>query len=165
MILLDFILYANIYNLNTTQDYFRVATFILFPSIANNILYSYIIKKYKNMKAIIIYRIITTLYMYIIPIVPNIHIFFESILKVVVPYIIYVILESMYARGGPVISRTQKRIEKIISIILSIIVIVVVLLISCKFKYVALVIGSGSMTGTINTGETPGYFTDIADKI
>lgn len=77
-----------------------MSTFILFPSIANNILYSYIIKKYKNMKAIIIYRIITTLYMYIIPIVPNIHIFFESILKVVVPYIIYVILESMYARVG-----------------------------------------------------------------
>lgn len=153
MVILDVILYTNIYNLKTVKDYFTLVTFIVFSSIANNILYNYIVIKYKNIKAIIAYRLITTLYMYVIPIVPNIYIFFESIIKLIVPYIIYVILEALYVRNKPIISRTQKRSEKIISIILCIIVAIIILLISCRFKYGVLVIGSESMTGTLNKGD------------
>ena len=153
MVILHVILYTNIYNLKTVKDYFTLVTFIVFSSIANNILYNYIVIKYKNIKAIIAYRLITTLYMYVIPIVPNIYIFFESIIKLIVPYIIYVILEALYVRNKPIISRTQKRSEKIISIILCIIVAIIILLISCRFKYGVLVIGSESMTGTLNKGD------------
>ena len=62
MVMLDVILTTNIYNLNTAKDYFTLVSFVIFASIANNLLFNYIEIQYRNAKAIIIYRIITTLY-------------------------------------------------------------------------------------------------------
>lgn len=153
IVILDAILWTNIYNLKTVKDYFTLVAFIIFSSIANNALYNYIILKYRNCTAIIIYRLITTLYMYIIPIVPDIHIFFESIIRLIVPYIIYIILEAIYGTKNRIIPVKQRRREAIISAILLVIVIIIVMLISCEFSFGLLTIGSESMTGTINKGD------------
>jgi len=153
MVMLDVILTTNIYNLNTTKDYFTLVSFVIFASIANNLLFNYIEIQYRNAKAIIIYRIITTLYVYVFPIIPDLYIFLESIIKMVVPYIIYIILENVYSKQKLVVTIETRKKEKIISTIVCIIAIIVVMLISCRFKYGILVIGSGSMTGTINKGD------------
>lgn len=153
MVILDTILNTNIYNLKTTNDYFVLVTFIIFASIANNMLFNHIIIKYRNMPAIIIYRLITTLYIYLIPITPDIYIFIESILKMIVPYIIYVILENLFSTKVKIISVGQKKKDRIITAIVYAIIIIIVMLISCKFRYGLIVIGSGSMTGTINKGD------------
>ena len=83
MVMLDVYLSTNIYSLETVNDYFVLIGFIVFSSIANNLLYNYIIIQYRNEKAIIAYRLITTLYSYIIPIIQDIYIFFESIIKMI----------------------------------------------------------------------------------
>ena len=153
MVMLDVILTTNIYNLNTAKDYFTLVSFVIFASIANNLLFNYIEIQYRNAKAIIIYRIITTLYVYVFPIIPDLYIFLESIIKMVVPYIIYIILENVYSKQKLVVTIETRKKEKIISTIVCIIAIIVVMLISCRFKYGILVIGSGSMTGTINKGD------------
>ena len=49
------------------------------------------------------------------------------------------------------------KIEKFLTIVSGIIVLVIIMLVSCKFRYGALVIGSGSMTGTINKGDVIVY--------
>ena len=103
MVILDVLLWTNIYNLKTAQDYFTLIFFIIFSSIANNLLYNYIIIKYRNAMAIIIYRIITILYMYVFPIVPNIYIFFEAIIRLIIPYVIYIIIEALYSRNNYVV--------------------------------------------------------------
>ena len=153
MVMLDVILTTNIYNLNTTKDYFTLVSFVIFASIANNLLFNYIEIQYRNAKAIIIYRIITTLYVYVFPIIPDLYIFLESIIKMVVPYIIYIILENVYSKQKLVVTIETRKKEKIISTIVCIIAVIIVMLISCRFKYGILVIGSGSMTGTINKGD------------
>ena len=153
MVMLDVILTTNIYNLNTAKDYFTLVSFVIFASIANNLLFNYIEIQYRNAKAIIIYRIITTLYVYVFPIIPDLYIFLESIIKMVVPYIIYIILENVYSKQKMVVALETRKKERITSIIICIISIIIVMLISCKFKYGVLVIGSGSMTGTINKGD------------
>lgn len=153
MVMLDIILWTNIYNLKTVQDYFTLIFFIIFSSIANNLLYNYIVIKYRNTMAIIVYRLITTLYMYIFPIVPNIYIFFEAIIRLIVPYIIYLIIDALYSKKNVVVLAGQKRKETIISAILCAIVAIIIMLVSCKFKFGVLTIGSGSMTGTINKGD------------
>ena len=43
MVLLDVIINTNIYSLNTVNDYFVLVSFIIFASIANNLLFNYII--------------------------------------------------------------------------------------------------------------------------
>lgn len=153
MVMLDVILTTNIYNLNTAKDYFTLVSFVIFASIANNLLFNYIEIQYRNAKAIIIYRIITTVYVYVFPIIPDLYIFLESIIKMVVPYIIYIILENVYSKQKLVVTIETRKKERIISTIVCIITVIIVMLISCKFKYGVLVIGSGSMTGTINKGD------------
>ena len=153
MVMLDVILTTNIYNMNTAKDYFTLVSFVIFASIANNLLFNYIEIQYRNAKAIIIYRIITTVYVYVFPIIPDLYIFLESIIKMVVPYIIYIILENVYSKQKLVVTIETRKKERIISTIVYIITVIIVMLISCKFKYGVLVIGSGSMTGTINKGD------------
>ena len=153
MVMLDVILTTNIYNLNTAKDYFTLVSFLIFASIANNLLFNYIEIQYRNAKAIIIYRIITTVYVYVFPIIPDLYIFLESIIKMVVPYITYIILENVYSKQKLVVTIETRKKERIISTIVCIITVIIVMLISCKFKYGVLVIGSGSMTGTINKGD------------
>lgn len=152
--ILDTLLYTNIFSLSTIKDYFTVIVFVIFSSIANNILYNYIIVKHRNVQAIILYRIITTLYMYIIPITPDIHIFFDTVIRLVVPYVIFLVLELAFEKKTiKILSTKQKIVQTIITLILVAIVTIVIMLVSCKFKYGLVVIGSGSMTGTINKGD------------
>lgn len=153
MVLLDVILWTNIYELKTIKDFFTLIAFIIFSSVANNLLYNYIIMRYKDARPIIIYRMITTLYIYIIPITPDTYIFLESILRIIVPYVIYVIIEGLHSKNNQIISTKQKIKEIIISVILCIVVALIVMLVSCRFRFGALTIGSGSMTGTINKGD------------
>ena len=152
-VMLDVALTTNIYNVKTLTDYYMLIGFIMFASIANNTLYNYIIKKYRNCKAIIIYRIITTIYVYIIPIVPNINLLFESIIRMIVPYIIYLILEKMYSKKDKQITTAKRTRDVAITSLLVVIAGVIIMLVSCQFKYGMLVIGSGSMTGTIDKGD------------
>lgn len=156
-VLLDIGLTTNIYTVTTLLDYFMLIGFIIFSSIANNLLYNYLIIKHRNCIAIILYRIITTIYVYIIPITPNIHILFESIIRLIVPYIIYLILEANYSKKEVSFSTRKKTKDIIITSLLVIAISGILMLISCKFKYGALVIGSGSMTGTINKGDVVIY--------
>lgn len=152
-VILDVAITTNIYNVKTLGDYYMLIGFVMFTSIANNMLYNYIIKKHRNCKAIIIYRIITTIYVYIIPIIPNMHILFESIIRIIVPYIIFLILEKNTPKIEKKLTTSTRTKDIAITTILACIAAGFVMLISCKFKYGILVIGSGSMTGTINKGD------------
>ena len=94
----DVILASNIKSESSLKDYFELITYTVLPSIASNILYTYMILNYRNSKSIIWYRIITTIYRYIIPIIPDIHVLFESIIRMVTPFIIYQILVLLYEK-------------------------------------------------------------------
>ena len=136
MVMLDVILTTNIYNLKTAKDYFTLISFVIFASIANNLLFNYMIIKHRNMKAIIIYRLITTLYVYIIPITPDIY-----------------IIENTFNKRPQLMTIKERKKSRIITVIVCIIIGFIVMLVSCKFAIGALVIGSGSMTGTIDKGD------------
>lgn len=163
-IILDIAISTNLQAIKTLMDYFMLIGFIVFSSIANNVLFNYIIKNFRNCKAIIIYRMITILYVYFIPIVPNLNILFECIIRMIIPYIIYLILEANYGKKEKEISTRKKTTDILITSILIILAVCILMLVSCKFKYGALVIGSGSMSGTINKGDVIIYET-LDDKV
>ncbi len=152
-VLLDIILTTDIKNLNGLEEYVTIISFVIFASIANNLLFNYMVNRFKTIRANIIYKIITTLYVFFIPITPNIYVFFESIIRILIPYIIYAILEIIYNKKKIVKTSKRKKEEIVFVIIASIFITLVVMLVSCKFTYGVLVIGSESMTGTINKGD------------
>lgn len=153
MVLVDLIIYTNIYTISGYDDIIEVIGFTLFSSIACNLLYNYISNRY-GIKGNIIYRLITVLYVYIIPYIPNVYVFFRAILRIVYPYIIYQVLKYTFETNKQIIAIKDKRKSITSKIILAIVTIIMAMLISCQFKYGILVIGSGSMTGTINKGDT-----------
>lgn len=153
LVLIDLIIYTSVYDITRFEDFFAVVGFILFASISCNLLYNYISVRF-GYKSIIIYKMLTILYVYIIPIIPDIYIFFRSFLRMVYPYIIYLVLEYTYSRSNFAVAYKDKRKNVITTTVLGVILVTIVMLVSCKFKYGIIVIGSGSMTGTINKGDT-----------
>lgn len=152
MVLIDLIIYNGVYNLNKLDDILLAVGFVLFASLSCNLLYNYISVRYGE-KSIIIYRLITILYIYIIPIVPDVYIFFQSFFRMIYPYLIYIVIEKRYSSYDFIVAHNEKQKNVIGNTLLLVIMTLFIMLISCQFKYGILVVGSGSMTGTINKGD------------
>lgn len=152
MVLIDLIIYAGIYDMNSLDDVLMAVGFVLFASISCNLLYQYITVRF-GPKGIIYYRLITVLFVYIIPVTANLYIFFRSFLRMIYPFIIYLILENTYAKSNLALSYKVRKHSNILTYITLVILALLVMLISCQFKFGIIVIGTGSMTGTINKGD------------
>ncbi|MBE6149661.1 MAG: signal peptidase I [Firmicutes bacterium] len=152
MVLIDLIIYTGVYDLSNLDDFATVISFILFASVACNLLYNYVSSKF-GYKGVIIYRLVTILYAYIIPIVPNIYVFFRSVIRMIYPYVIYLILDYTYAKTTYTTDYVDQRKKAINTTSLVIFAVLLSMLVSCQFRFGILVIGSPSMTGTINKGD------------
>lgn len=152
MVLIDVTLYADIFTIDTYQEIIDLIAFIILSSISCNMLYAYVVEKY-GLKSIVVYRLITILYSYIIPVVPDVHVFIRCVLRIIYPYLIYQILEYTFLIKDSVESRREKRNNYMFEVIVLSIAIMIAMLVSCQFKYGALVIATTSMTGTLNKGD------------
>lgn len=152
MVLIDLIIYTGVYDLNNLEDFLTVVGFILFASVACNLLYNYVSSNF-GYKGIIIYRLVTILYVYFIPFVPNVYIFFKSVIRMIYPYIIYLVLDYTYAKRTFTTDYVDHRKKIVNTSSLVVFATLVSMLVSCQFRYGIIVIGSGSMTGTIDKGD------------
>ena len=152
MVLLDLVIYTGVYDLSNLDDFLTALGFVLFASLSCNVLYNYISIRFGS-RGIIIFRLITVLFVYIIPITPDVYLFFRTFLRMLFPYFIYVVLEWSYARSSFAVAYKDKKRNFIGTTIVLAIVTIVVALVSCRFTFGVLVIGSRSMTGSINKGD------------
>ena len=152
MVLLDMLIYTGVYELSSLDDFLMALGFVLFAAISCNLLYNYISIRYGSM-GIVIYRLITVLFIYILPIMPDVYIFFRTFFRMLYPYLIYLILEKLYASNDFVVARVDRRKEVFGNTILIVIMLLFIMLISCQFRFGILVIGSGSMSGSIDKGD------------
>lgn len=152
MILIDLIVYSGVYDITNMDDMLTVLGFIFFASIACNLLYNYITVRYSS-TGVIIYRMITVLYVYLIPYIPDVFLFFRTFLRMLYPYIMYVVLEYTYSKTNYASQYKDKKKNMIWSSISLVVTGIIIALISCQFRWGILVIGSGSMTGTIDKGD------------
>lgn len=152
MVLIDLIIYSSVYDIAKLEDMLTLIGFIFFSSVSCNLLYNYITARFSN-KGVIIYRLITVLYVYFIPYIPNIYIFLNSFIRMVYPYLMYLILEYTYAQKSKNTAYKEKNNNLIGTSISMIVLTLIICLVSCQFKYGILVIGTGSMSGTIDKGD------------
>ena len=151
-VLFDVTLFGSNVNFNSLDFVLEFFGITFFPSIVSNIVFDDMVVKY-GYKPILVYRLLTTLCYYMLPIVPNMYILFRAIARIVIPLIFYFILSYMYDRVTFQEALKVKPKISISSIIVLIIAIIMAGLISCEFRYGILTIGSGSMTGTLNKGD------------
>ena len=149
---IDILLYLYIYDIKKMQDFLAIVGFLFFSSLASNLLYCYLSPRYGK-KPIIAYRLLTTLYMYIIPVIPNVYIFFRTFIRMIYPLFIYLHLENYYNPDKEQELVRERKKDNFSLGFAMVVMTLLIALISCKFMYGALVIGSGSMKGSLDLGD------------
>ena len=155
----DFCIFSNMYTSTDLDKFLVIIGFILFSAISNSLLYTYISSRYGK-EPIIIYRLIINLYMYIIPILPNVYIFFRTFVRIFYPLLIFYYLDKYYNSDNKVEKIKDRRFEVLSLSFCTFLMILLIALVSCRFTYGALVIGSTSMAGTIDKGDIIIYKVD-----
>ena len=128
----------------------------VFPAITANVLYTYVSSRY-GMRPNAVYRLIMTLYMYIIPFVPAVQRILTAFLRIVIPLVILVFIRALFEKKQR--EKNYKKNNWVYALygVGIVAVTALVMLISCEFRFGAVVIASPSMTGEINKGDTVIY--------
>lgn len=152
LVTIDILTNIELYNNNNLRQVLALIGYVGLSSISVNLLCNYIVKRYGYIPNMI-YRVITTIYIYVFSIIPDIYLFFQSVFRIIYPYIIYILIDTAFATNNfkMVIKNKKANIVSIIGT--TIICISIVLLVSCKFKYGIMVVGSSSMADSINKGD------------
>lgn len=145
-------------NMNHTR-FMNLFAMIFFPAVTANILYHYICSRY-GVYPNIVYRLITSLYVYILPVYPSTPNALVAFANVLVPLVIQTFIASLYTnknRRNAVRAAKGKWVRYVVTGLLIVIMISIVMLISCQFRYGTLVVATDSMTGEINKGDAIVY--------
>ena len=150
-----FILYDSfskyyLYDFKVSDELYEYIGLIVLTSIARNILLTILCSK-SNVINCIIYRIITEVYIFLVPIVPNFGPYINSVLEIALPLIIGLILIRPPIRI--LASPKKSKYSRTLSLVITAILLLIVLLNSGFIKYQMFVIGSNSMNKYIYRGD------------
>ena len=152
-VLIDLVIFTNLNFFTRWESFISAFGLMILPSLTFNILYSYLGRNF-GIKPNIIFRLIFTLYSYIIPVVPAIPEVFETIIRFILPLLIYFFIKMMYNKEKKIASKHKGNILSFgLLCIVLVLMTSLVMLISCQFKYGMLVVGSGSMSGELEVGD------------
>lgn len=140
------------YTLDTAMNVFDFIGNLIIPTIANNIILTYL-TKHAGYTPSIIYRLIFELYIYIVPVYPDLGIYISSLFSIILPTVLFVKLNTCFAKKEFKKYRKNKILSIIITIPLLCCLTTIVCLISGVFAYYAIAIGSGSMEPKISKGD------------
>lgn len=149
---IDTILVINLYNRAEITDLLELATITILPSFSKNIMLNNVSKNYGYYPAMG-YQLIMNLYIYYLPVVPNLGIYLESVVMLLVPIVIKEIINRMYPIEEEKHKNKQTGIRKVITISEIAIIVIIVVLYSNLGPYWIAAIASGSMEPTIKIGD------------
>lgn len=150
---IDVKLIAYAYDLSTLAGIIKIGYMSFLPLFSKNILMTYLCYKFGYVPNCI-YRFFMEIPIYILPIVPNINEYFDTIIDLLFPAIIlYLTYREFKNEKKQIKSRTSNRLQNMLSVIVIIFILLVVSLTSGIFKYYSLAIGSNSMANSINKGD------------
>ena len=152
-VMAEILIFSNlegITNFNRFMDLFGM-TFI--PSMGANFYYNFAAGRFGALPNIA-FRLITTLYIYFIPTKTAMSDALLSCIKVFVPFILFALVSALFEKKKKFVTNKKKnRLSTVVSILSVAATICIVMLVSCQFRFGAVVIASESMTGEINKGD------------
>ena len=131
----------------------QLGLFIL-PSITTNILLTFMSMKV-GYKSNIIYRLLTEIPLYILPIFPNFGDYLEAVLRLSLPIVFYIWLYRYLEKKNSKkkVYAEKRRVFTLFRFNVGLLCVILVYFISGLFKYQALVIATGSMKPSIGIGD------------
>lgn len=152
MVLLECLLLSKLNVFDSFTKFRDFTAMILFPALAGNLLYHYLSKRF-GMLPNILYRLPMTLYVYILGYTPKTPDAFVAFFKLLLPLIIFFFIRMLYQKRHFAAHQKKSIFSTILGIIVVILMALTIMLISCQFRYGLLVVGSESMTGTVDKGD------------
>lgn len=152
MSLLNIMIEISGYNFNDREIVFIFASVVILPVISRELLCSYLSYKV-GMIPCIIFKIVITLYEYVLPIIPNLGNYLFSVYNVILCYVIYFFSSKtiMYAEKSN--KYTAKVSTRVIYFPIIAMLLVIVVLVSGFLKYKMIAIGSNSMFPVYEKGD------------
>ncbi len=153
--ILDILIAVPSYNLNDYEEILKLLTLVAIPSITKNIMLSNFTCNYGAVPPII-YQLIMNLYVFLIPIYPNLSLYLESVIMFLLPLIIkYVTNLSLQPKKEEreLFFTKNRLVGKITTGVTLVLILIIISLYSNLFPYWIAVVGTGSMTPTINVGD------------
>lgn len=142
-------------NFRTLSNSYKIFVFIcvtFLPVFADQLLGAYL--NYKvGMSPSLMYRLITRLYVYILPITPNLGNYLLSFVKVLTPFIIFYIINRAMVEEEKSKKIITSDTLKLFSIPIILFLIILVILVSGIFNNRLIAIASDSMNPTYNRGD------------
>ena len=154
MFIVDMAIYAGIYDVTTLSGFLANLGYVILPSISFNILYNYISYRFYH-EPIIVFKLIIMLYMYVIPVIPDVYQFLVNFVRFVYPYIIYVFLRKFFSKRmiENIGMSEELSMDNTKFVVASVIILVFIMFLSNQLKFGMFVVGSSSMNGTLNKGD------------
>lgn len=143
---------ANYHGLKTFNQIADMMGYTVFPAVTSSVLYQYLSKRY-GMYPNISYRLITTLFPYVIPYSSQLSPAIYSFARLAIPLLIYWFIDALYEPKKRYALERKSKFTTFVNIITAAIMIGVVMLISCQFRFGLVVIATESMTGELNRGD------------
>ena len=138
---------------NLSYNVFIFIALSLLPAISSNIVCSYVTKQ-TGYKPTILYLLITRLYAYLLPIIPNPSEYLTAIINLILPVLLGYKIHSFLEKDKDTYIDRDYNKRKVKSLGLPIVLtIIIVYFTSGYFKYYALAIASGSMSPKIKKGD------------
>lgn len=151
-VVLDVTLLLGPTSANNIRRLFVFITTVGLPSVARNVLSTYLTFTVSKVPGMIL-RLFFSLYIYVFPIFPNLGDYLNSVIGIMIPYLIY------FISSGMIYKSLDKRVAPIkknlwyLNIPLLIMMLFLVALVSGIFRYQIMAIGSGSMEPEIYRGD------------
>ena len=144
--------FSNIAGITSVNRFMDLVGLTLFPAISANILYHYSSRRFGAIPNIA-FRLITTLYIYFIPTETAMSDALMVCTKIFLPIIVLFLLSALYEKKKKKAIRKGSKLGWAANALTFTFIISIAMLVSCQFRFGALVIATESMTGEINKGD------------
>ena len=152
-VLVDVITLIHMYDLNNISKILELITVVIIPSLSKNIMLTDFSCRY-GYTPCLIYQLIMNLYAFLLPILPDYGIYLESVIMFLIPIILRAMINLRFGQEEKEGDFRDKHIiKKIFTCICLFIIVFIIALCSNLFSLWIAIIGSGSMTPTINIGD------------
>ena len=155
-IIADYLMIYNIYSFTSLNIAMDIIGITLLPSITFNILYHFLSNNY-GFYPNIISKLITGLYVYILPISPLLPESLKALGKLLFPLVVLWFVKLLYHTTKKEITRKTKIFQDVSFIIIIVLMISLMMLVSNKFRFGTVVIATNSMKDEISSGDAVIY--------
>ena len=151
-LLAEILSFSNLAGITSFNRFMDLVGLTLFPAISANVYYHFISRRYGAFPNIF-FRLLTTLYVYFVPSVSAMSDALLVCIKIFLPLGMLALVSELFEKKQKFAVKKGGKLSAVTTVLTIAIIVSVAMLISCQFRFGAIVVATESMTGEINKGD------------